>query len=175
MSRICRISQDFTGLGLWCAGAVVAYHGVFDASASIIVVNRDTLVNPASDDLHGEGQALALRSAARFFTVARGPVPRDRTIRAKNARQPGPFSFPIEARRGTGPRPTVKGGTLANRSAGALACHTRRREGFPRERRHRASNLPVDFQDIALHPPDNENLPATDPKASLTQRFLVYP
>ena len=53
--------QDFTRLGLWRAGAVVAGHGVFDASASIIVVNRDNRVNPASDDLHGEGQALALR------------------------------------------------------------------------------------------------------------------
>ena len=42
--------QDFTGLGLWCVGAVVACHGVFDASESIIVVNRDNLVNPASDD-----------------------------------------------------------------------------------------------------------------------------
>ena len=27
---------------------------------------------------HGEGQALALRAAARCFPVARGPVPRDR-------------------------------------------------------------------------------------------------
>ena len=33
--------QDFTGLGLWCAGAVVAGHGMFDVSASIIVVTRD--------------------------------------------------------------------------------------------------------------------------------------
>ena len=39
--------QDFTGLGLWCIGAVVACHGVFDASDSIILPNRDTLVNPA--------------------------------------------------------------------------------------------------------------------------------
>ena len=61
MSRIFKIEQDFTGLGFWCVGAVVACHGVFDASESIIVVNRDNLVNPASDDLHGEGQALALR------------------------------------------------------------------------------------------------------------------
>ena len=92
---------------------------------------------------HGEGQALALRHAARFFTVARGPVPhnrwsarartmardrpspydeteaasstvargpvpRDRSIYAKTARRPRPFPVPIEARRGTGPRPTVK-------------------------------------------------------------------
>ena len=28
---------------------------------------------------HGEGQALALRYAARFFIVARGPVPRERS------------------------------------------------------------------------------------------------
>ena len=27
----------------------------------------------------GEGQALALRYAARFFAVARGPVPRERS------------------------------------------------------------------------------------------------
>ena len=33
---------------------------------------------------HGEGQALALRAAARFFIVARGPVPRDR----QSARKP---------------------------------------------------------------------------------------
>ena len=30
--------HDFTGLGLWCIGAVVASHGGFDASASIIVI-----------------------------------------------------------------------------------------------------------------------------------------
>ena len=41
-------------------------------------------------------------------TVARGPVPRDRPTRAKNARQPRQFLVPIEAWRGTGPRPTVK-------------------------------------------------------------------
>ena len=29
---------------------------------------------------HGEGQALALREGDRFFTVARGPVPRDRCM-----------------------------------------------------------------------------------------------
>ena len=27
MSRIYKISQDFTGLGLWCTGAVLACHG----------------------------------------------------------------------------------------------------------------------------------------------------
>ena len=43
-----------------------------------------------------------------FFPVARGPVPRECSTRAKNARRPTPFSVPIEARRGTGPRPTVK-------------------------------------------------------------------
>ena len=61
MSRISQDFQDFTGLGLWCTGAVVACHGVFDASASIYVVNRDNRVNPASDDWYGEGQALAIR------------------------------------------------------------------------------------------------------------------
>ena len=45
----------------------------------------------------------------------------------------------IEARRGTGPRPTVNG-TFFHRSAGALACHTRRREGFPRDRSTCAKN-----------------------------------
>ena len=44
--------------------------------------------------------------------VARGPVPRDRTTCAKTARRPTPFPVPIEARRGTGPRPTVKGTVL---------------------------------------------------------------
>ena len=32
------------------------------------LANRDNLVNPASDDLHGEGQALALREGAAFFS-----------------------------------------------------------------------------------------------------------
>ena len=72
-------------------------------------------------------------SGTLFFTVARGPVPRDLSICAKNARKPT-VSLPIEAWRGTGPRPTVKGGGLAYRSAGALGCHTRIRAGFPRER-----------------------------------------
>ena len=53
------------------------------------------------------------------YTVARGPVPRDPTTRAKNERQPTPFPVRIEAWRGTGPRPTVKGDGPANRSAGA--------------------------------------------------------
>ena len=30
--------------------------------------------------VHGEGQALALREGAAFFIVARGPVPRDRSM-----------------------------------------------------------------------------------------------
>ena len=40
-------------------------------------------VSPANVGLrvwHGEGQALALREGAAFFTVARGPVPRDHWI-----------------------------------------------------------------------------------------------
>ena len=41
------------------------------------------------------------------WPVARGPVPRDRSTHAKTERQPTPFSVPIEAWRGTGPRPTV--------------------------------------------------------------------
>ena len=40
------------------------------------------------------------------WPVARGPVPRDPTTRAKNARRQRPFSLPTEAWRGTGPRPT---------------------------------------------------------------------
>ena len=44
-----------------------------------------------------------------FFSVARGPVPRERSTRAKTARRPTPFPVPIEARRGTGPRPTING------------------------------------------------------------------
>ena len=54
-----------------------------------------------------------------LHTVARGPVPRDRPTRAKNAHRPRPFPLSIEAWRGTGPRPTVNGDGLANRSAGA--------------------------------------------------------
>ena len=39
--------------------------------------------------MHGEGQALALRKGdAFFFTVARGPVPRDLSISAENVRSP---------------------------------------------------------------------------------------
>ena len=84
MSRIFKRRQDFTGLGLWCVGAVVADHGGFDASASIIVINHDNRVNPASDDWLGEGQALALRwKETASSTVAWGPVPRDRSHKKK--------------------------------------------------------------------------------------------
>ena len=53
--------------------------------------------------------------------VARGPVPRDRSTYAKNARRPRPFSVPIEARRGTGPRPTVKRRRPCKPSRGGLS------------------------------------------------------
>ena len=39
--------QDFTRLGFWCASAVLAGHGVFDAPSPIIVRNRDNPANPA--------------------------------------------------------------------------------------------------------------------------------
>ena len=71
----------------------------------------------------GEGQALALREAtAFFFTVARGPVPRDRCLARDR------------------PSPYVKGDRFSPkkparyRIAGALGCHTRIRAGFPRDR-----------------------------------------
>ena len=56
---------------------------------------------------------------APLTTVAGGAVPRERTTRAKTARRPRPFLVPIEAWRGTGPRPTVKGRRYFFRSAGA--------------------------------------------------------
>ena len=55
---------------------------------------------------------------AALHTVARGPVPRDRSTRAKIVHRPRPFLVSIEAWRGTGPRPTVCG-TFFHRSAGA--------------------------------------------------------
>ena len=64
-----------------------------------------------------KGAVLRLRN--RPVTVARGPVPRERSTYAKTTRRPRPFPVPIEARRGTGPRPTVSGDGLAYRSAGA--------------------------------------------------------
>ena len=60
------------------------------------------------------------------WPVARGPVPRDRSTRAKTEHRPTPFPLSIEAWRGTGPRPTVCS-TFFHRRAGAcpprsLAC-----------------------------------------------------
>ena len=62
----------------------------------------------------------------RFFTVARGPGPREKTHRNTVARGPVPRErwntrtlLSTQAWRGTGPRPTVKGRLLRNRSAGA--------------------------------------------------------
>ena len=52
--------QDFTGLDLWCIGAVVACHGVFDASASIILSNRENLENPAPNHNNLENPAHIL-------------------------------------------------------------------------------------------------------------------
>ena len=74
----------------------------------------------------------------RPWPVARGPVPRDRSTRAKTARRPRPFPGPIEARRGTGPRPTRKEGGLDNRSAGA--CPPRSHD--PRENRTPTKAIP---------------------------------
>ena len=51
----------------------------------------------------GEGQALALRLAARFFTVARGPVPRDRPCANSSARdRPSPYAHFYHAMLGEG-------------------------------------------------------------------------
>ena len=69
-------------------------------------------------------------------TVARGPVPRDHTTRAKNARKPTPFLVSTEARRGTGPRPTGNG-TFFYRSAGA--CPPRSHD--PRKKRTQTQAL----------------------------------
>ena len=73
-----------------------------------------------------------------MHTVARGPVPRDRATCAKTTRRPKPFPVLTEAWRGTGPRPTVKRGSLAYRSAGPVprdratcAKTTRRPRPFP--------------------------------------------
>ena len=52
----------------------------------------------------------------RFFIVTRG------------------LSAALVAWRGTGPRPTVRGGAFCCRIAGALGCHTRIRAGFPSDR-----------------------------------------
>ena len=45
---------------------------MFNASASIIVVNRDNLVNPASDDWHGEGLSPASTRPARKPRASQG-------------------------------------------------------------------------------------------------------
>ena len=75
---------------------------------------------------HGEGQALALRKEETLFPVARGPVPRDLSTAAENARsqettngccadrgmardRPSHYGESgNQAWRGTGPRPTEK-------------------------------------------------------------------
>ena len=62
------------------------------------------------------------RDRNTLTTVARGPVPRDRQTRAKTERQPRLFPGQIEAWRGTGPRPTVRGGVFSRR---ARACPPR--------------------------------------------------
>ena len=70
------------------------------------LAHRDTLVNPASDDWHGEGQVFPPpygETEAALTTVARGPVLRNLTLND-------------------------------HRSAGPLGCHPRIREGFPRDR-----------------------------------------
>ena len=80
---------------------------------------------------HGEGQALALRGRGRFST--KNPS-RYRIAGAV----PASFRW-TSAWRGTGPRPTRKGGRFSTKNpsryriAGSLGCHTRIREGFPRD------------------------------------------
>ena len=67
---------------------------------------------------HGEGQALALRYAARFFHRSAGACP-PRSPDLREKRTPTKTVFlSIGARRGTGPRPTVIG-TFFHRSVGA--------------------------------------------------------
>ena len=56
---------------------------------------------------HGEGQALALRYKGRFFHRSAGACP-PRSFDPRENRTPTNAVFPTEARRGTGPRPTVK-------------------------------------------------------------------
>ena len=87
---------------------------------------------------YGEGGRFFHRSAGALgcHTRIRAGFPRDRTPYAKNARQPT-VSLPIEARRGTGPRPTGKWRLLRDRSAGA--CPPR---GCDRPR-HSPAKLPL--------------------------------
>ena len=73
----------------------------------------------------GTGFPNALRRRDPFFTVARGPVPRERSVDRSMARdRPSPY--------GEGGCSVKK--MSRYRSAGALGCHTRIREGFPRAR-----------------------------------------
>ena len=70
------------------------------------------------DRSSGSPDPERVKRAAASFTVARGPVPRDHSTRAKNERKPTPFSRP---RHGEGQALALrwKGGGLAYRSAGA--------------------------------------------------------
>ena len=66
--------------------------------------------SPDPERARGEANPFLARSAGAC-------PPRLPDLREK--RTPAKAVSPIEARRGTGPRPTMKGGGLANRSAGA--------------------------------------------------------
>ena len=106
----------------------------------------------AADLRHGEGQALALRYRRRirgmardrpspygegdcFFTVARGPVPRDLPTSAENARrlETPDVCCADRCMARDRPSPYDERGRFGYRSAGALGCHTRIRAGFPRD------------------------------------------
>ena len=67
-----------------------------------------------------------------FFTVARGPVPRDRCV-ARDRPAPYGIRYGFSMARDR-PSPYGEGDCFFYRSAGALGCHTRIRAGFPRDR-----------------------------------------
>ena len=69
-----------------------------------------------------------LETKPSLVAVARGPVPRDLSTYAANTRTPEtrPFPVTIDAWRGTGPRPTVKGAIKHSEGqARALRCNAR--------------------------------------------------
>ena len=105
---------------------------------------------------------------AASSTVARGPVPRDRTTRANIVHRPRLFLLPIEAWRGTGPRPTACG-TFFHRRAGAcpprsfdlrehrppqgcFSCRSRHGEGQALALRHAARFFYRDVERFMKHP-----------------------
>ena len=148
MSRIYKISRTskrgagFTRLPRLARLAVARGPVPRDRAHAPETVVRDRCSRTA----HGEENPFQARSAG------------DRPPRAFDLREKRTQTkavFPTEAWRGTSP--TVNGGGLDNRSAGALACHTRRRAGFPREHT-RQKHLFRSFRScMSIAPPDEKN------------------